>query len=137
MSLNYICILAQNVCLSFDQIAEVGILLYSKEEFQREKCSIITFDVLGAPTCGPTFYDYPSQWTGGANGNFYLRFPVTVSTWKVTVQFSSSVNSLSVWNGANSACAGSTCTFTDAGYNAIQALGASLPLGFQVKFIEV
>ena len=91
------------------------------------------FKCLGAPTCEPTFYDYPYQWMGGANGDFYLNFPVAVSTWTVTVQFSSNVNSLSVWNGANSACAGSTCTFTDAGYNANQVLGASLTLGFQVE----
>ena len=99
------------------------------------KTFIITFDILGAPTCGPIFYDYPSQWNGGANGDFYIKFSVAVSTWKITVQFSSNVNSLSVWNGANSACAGSTCTFTDAGYNAVQGLGVSLTLGFQVKFI--
>jgi hypothetical protein len=93
----------------------------------------ITIDILGGSSCGPTFYDYPYQWPGGANGYFYLKFPVAVATWTVTVQFSSSVNGLSVWNGANINCAGSTCTFTDAGYNANQAIGASLTLGFQVK----
>jgi hypothetical protein len=88
---------------------------------------------LGTSACGPTFYDYPYQWSGGANGNFYLKFLVAVAAWTVTVQFSSSVNSLSVWDGANINCAGSTCSFTNAGYNGNQALGASLTLGFQVE----
>jgi hypothetical protein len=54
----------------------------------------------GAPVCDDTFYDYPDQWTGGANGNFYIKFPNTVSGWTIRVTFSSPVTQLSVWNGA-------------------------------------
>ena len=87
---------------------------------------------LGASVCGPLFYDYPYQWTGGANGNFYIKFSSAAETWKVTVQFDSNVNGLSVWNGAHISCSGSICSFWNAGYNANQAQGTFLTLGFQV-----
>jgi len=93
--------------------------------------------VLGSPTCDTTFYDFPAQWTGGANGNFYIRFPTSVSTWTINVQFSSAVNTLSVWNGVVLSCAGSACTFKDASYNAGQSAGSSLTLGFQVPLMIV
>ena len=87
---------------------------------------------LGASVCGSLFYDYPYQWTGGANGNFYIKFSSAAKTWKVTVQFDSNVNGLSVWNGAHISCSGSICSFWNAGYNANQAQGTFLTLGFQV-----
>ena len=91
------------------------------------------FILSGGPACDATFYNYPNQWTGGANGNFFINFPTTVSAWTVKVQFASAVNSLSVWNGASISCSGAICTFSNAGYNGPQNAGTSLTLGFQVN----
>ena len=91
--------------------------------------------VSGSPTCDATFYDFPAQWPGGANGNFYIRFPTPVSSWTIRVQFASAVNTLSVWNGVVISGSGTVCTFKDAGYNAGQIAGASLTLGFQVTLV--
>jgi hypothetical protein len=38
---------------------------------------------VAGPQCDASFYDYPYQWTGGANGNFYIKFPSTVSAWNI------------------------------------------------------
>ena len=88
------------------------------------------------PICGPSYFDYPFEWSGGANGNFYVNFPSTVSSWSVQVTFSANINTLSVWNGANIQCNGLDCTFTDAIYNSNQGRGTTLKLGFQVKIIQ-
>jgi hypothetical protein len=87
----------------------------------------------GTPVCDARFYAYDAyQWTGGANGHFFVTFPTAVSSWKITVQFASAVNSLNAYTGTNSPCSGATCSFTNAGYNGVQSAGASLTLGFQV-----
>jgi len=99
------------------------------------KCnSSETLIILGGPACDASFYNYPYQWTGGANGNFFINFPTTVSAWTVNVQFASPVNSMSVWNGASISCSGAVCTFSNAAYNGPQNAGTSLTLGFQVYF---
>lgn len=93
--------------------------------------------LIAGPPCGPSFFDYPNQWSGGANGNFFLNFPMTVSSWSVQVTFSVNINTLSVWNGDNIQCTGSACTFTDAVYNKNQGGGTALTLGFQVRSRQV
>jgi len=89
--------------------------------------------LIDGPICGPSSFDYPFEWSGGANGNFYLKFPTTVSSWSVQVSFCANITTMSVWNGANIQCTGSDCTFTDAIYNSNQGRDTTLKLGFQVK----
>ncbi len=96
---------------------------------------IISF--AGTSQCDATVYSYSYQWTGGADGSFFIRFPTTVSAWRISVQFYSTINSLSVWDGTNIACSGSVCSFTNKYYNGYQSAGAQLTLGFQVWNVKL
>ena len=131
------------------QVSNFAYILTSSEELSHKKLHkfrkiicltdenipTILYCFRGGSTCDATYYIYSYQWTGGANGNLYLKFPSSISSWTINVQFSSTVNSLSVWDGTSSSCSGASCTFSNAGYNGQQLSGATLNLGFQVNFV--
>ena len=67
--------------------------------------------------CGSSQYSYSDQWNGGANGKLLLTFPASAANgWTIKVQFSSNVNSLTIYSGKYSKCISATvCTFSNAG----------------------
>jgi hypothetical protein len=100
-------------------------------------CNPVLYNLLyclpGGSACDAIFSIYSYQWTGGANGNLYIKFPSSVSAWTINVQFAAAVRSLSVWDGTSISCSGAVCTFSNAAYNGAQNAGTTITLGFQVN----
>ena len=54
------------------------------------------FNLISA-SCSSADYSWPSQWSGGAGGNFLIKFNTAATNgWRVDVTFSASVDSFQV-----------------------------------------
>ena len=63
-----------------------------------------------------------------------LKFPQSVSSWTLKIEFSEPVNKLEIWNGVNSQCSGNVCTFDNASYNGQQNAGSEIKMDFVLRF---
>ena len=55
-------------------------------------------------------FEFKQDWGSGATGTLTLKFPQSVSSWTLKIEFSEPVDKLEIWNGVNSQCIGNVCT---------------------------
>ena len=79
-------------------------------------------------------FEFKQDWGSGAAGTLTLKFPQTVSSWTLKIEFSEPVDQLEIWNGVNSQCNGNVCTFDNESYNGQQNSGNELKMDFVLRY---
>ena len=97
-----------------------------------------------APTSAPTpgnsnCHDLVSNanyWHSGGSGTLKVKFPATVSSWKITIEFTAPVYNFEIWVGENIECAedGLSCTFENKPWNGQMSAGQELDIAFLYAF---
>merc|ERR1712142_718039 len=74
-----------------------------------------------------------NSWDGGYTGAFLIKSDTEIDHWSAEATFDNPFNSVNIYNAENVLCSGTSCTFTDKGWNGKVGPDSPLELGFMLQ----